>query len=287
MFNISNLILPPLNYNFTHIDVHNPIVNIYTNKNDTYFHGHSCFKNGTVHYNLTDNEKQLVNNLTKLFPVEIINELVKANYSMKKIKGFVDLVNGLSNIASNYSWDMFDNDTQILLRKSVLYSWYKTSVDDETLKLYSTDIFKDIIIKINDCISEVNELRFLDDMNENNSRCTKFNLVGGHDTNIVDILNNILDESYIDELIKKALVNSIHYNHLIPQFAASLIFELHKHEHNHYVKLLYNGEEIFEKFKLGIIYEKGKGIALRDFRNLLQSRIGQIEGKICKADDDD
>ena len=121
-------------------------------------------------------------------------------------------------------------------------------------------------------------------------------IFSGRDTSLVDIISNLIEDEYINNLIDNNTFeeNTSAMDFLIPKFASSFIFELHYDEkfYKYYVKILYNGEENVRNFKKifnkNIIYDPEKGLNYEDFKNLLMSRINLEYLKLsCSEEEDD
>lgn len=159
----------------------------------------------------------------------------------------------------------FSEDFKNLIRRFVINKWFNTRLVKE-----NNDKIKIAVSTMFDYISNYFQNRI------SKKTTKKLIIFSGHDTNLVDIISNILDHNYIHQLINNfAKSNDIKsYNFLIPQFASNILFELHEEDNDHFVKILYNAVEIKENFiESKVKYVKDKGIPIKDFINLLSSRI--------------
>jgi hypothetical protein len=267
--NLSNHNLPPINFNFNVSLLRNKTFQIIPKENDTFFHASDCFEKDKILYKYNETEKLIIDKLETIFP-EIIADIRNSSYSVKKVKGFIDVVNALDNLIANFSMDIYDEATKELFRKTTLYAWYNTDLSDDKSVLLSSLILQDIKKNLESCLE--NEKRGIKFLSEELTRCTKINFYALHDTNIVEVLRNILEENYLKDLREKGIKNEKIFKLLVPPYATSLIFELHSEGDEYYVRLILNGEESFSEFRSGL-YEKKKGIEYSIFKGLLESRI--------------
>jgi len=274
--NLSNHNLPPINFNFNVSLLRNETFKIIPKENDTFFHASDCLEKNKILYKFNESEKLIIDKLDTIFP-EIIDEIRKSKYSVAKVKGFLDVVNALDNLIANYSMDIYDEATKELFRKTALYAWYNTDLTDDKSVLLSSLILQDIKKNLESCFEKENrEIKFLSD---EFTKCTKLNFYGLHDTNIVEVLRNILEENYLKDLREKGIKNEKIFKLLVPPYATSLIFELHSEGDEYYVRVILNGEESFSEFRSGK-YEKKKGMEYSKFKALLESRINPDIEKI-------
>jgi len=177
-------------------------------------------------------------------------------------------------------------EVELIKRKLITrYIYLKRSLNDEMTKIESSIFFKHLLSfyekKINKNIIGVRED---DDL--------KLVTYQGHDYNLISLVKNLLDPESLESLIKSAEDVDI-FDFLIPSYAS--LFEFHlirdANTNQHFVKILYDGEEIFAAPELGrkrftginfllrkvsgraLTYLPGKGISFEDFKSLLQSRI--------------
>lgn len=278
--NISNHNLPPLNFNFNVSLLKNKTFQIIPHENDTFFHANDCFEKDKILYKYTESEKRTIDKLESIFP-EIISDIRNSSYDIKKVKGFIDVVNALDNLISNFSMDIYDEETKELFRKTALYAWYKTNLTDYKSILLSSLLLADLKNNLDSCLEkEEKRIKFL---SNEVSKCFKVNFYALHDTNIVEILRNILEENYLNDLREKGIKNENIYKLLVPPYATSLIFELHSEGEEYYVRIILNGEEPFTTFR-SVEYEKNRGIEYDLFKEMLESRISpDIESINCKS----
>ena len=113
----------------------------------------------------------------------------------------------------------------------------------------------------------------------------KLLVLSGHDSNIINLLVNILDKEYLSKKIINSVTSLDDRNFLIPPLASSLLFELIQVKGNDklWIRIVYNGENITEGFALEV-KKLGKYDLLdyNDFNQLLKSRIhDEFENMNC------
>jgi hypothetical protein len=103
----------------------------------------------------------------------------------------------------------------------------------------------------------------------------KFVTYSGHDGNIAGILRNFLSDDQLNEYFKNFGIfkKLVHIS-----FGASVDFMLHFKNGEYYVKILFNGEELFDKIRSYyegeyLNYDSLNGIKYEEFRKFLLSRM--------------
>jgi hypothetical protein len=159
----------------------------------------------------------------------------------------------------------------------------KRSLSDEMTKIESTIFFKHLISFYE---KKINKKESGDDDD------LKLVTYQGHDYNLISLIKNLLDPQSLESLIKNAEDEDI-FDFLIPSYASLFEFHLMRetNENKYYIKILYDGEEIFLTPELGrkrftginfllrkvngktLTYHPEKGISFDDFKSLLESRI--------------
>jgi hypothetical protein len=102
-------------------------------------------------------------------------------------------------------------------------------------------------------------------------------IMSGHDSNIINVLANILDREFLENKIQSALTNKADKNFLIPPLASSLIFELVQvgKDPKLWVRVVYNGEAIKDGFARAIRRKEKheEFLDFEDFNKLLKERV--------------
>jgi len=184
-------------------------------------------------------------------------------------------------------------EVELIKRKLISkYIYMKRSLNDEMTKIESAIFFKHLLSfyeqKINNKDTEVN--------NDDDLKLVTYQ---GHDYNLISLVKNLLDPEFLESLIKNAEDEEV-YDFLIPSYASLFEFHLIKdsNTNEYYVKIMYDGEEIFSTPEAGrkrftginfllrkingksLKYHPGKGLSFEDFKSLLESRISN-EYKNC------
>ena len=176
---------------------------------------------------------------------EVIKYIIPVNYHFKNKKY------------------IFSEKTEEFIRKKILNKWYAPRLKrNYVVKLSVSGLFDEF-------------LNFFDKIVKNQTNSPKAKLFFGHDTNIVNIMSNLFEKQFLKEKINSAVKNITDFDYIIPQFAASFIFELHlnKETNQYYVKILYNGKELKEnlfELKYDSVLE---GIPYKDFKTKLNNTI--------------
>jgi hypothetical protein len=152
-----------------------------------------------------------------------------------------------------------------LLRIYVVDKWYSYSlnkINEQYLKISVSKLFEDI--------SNFFEKKSF------NMETKKMILYSGHDTNLINIISNLINHEYLEKLAQDYIENKNEksFYFLVPQFASNILFELHKINKKYYIRLIYNGKTLKENFiSSEVKYIEDKGIELQSFLNMLKERI--------------
>jgi hypothetical protein len=269
--------------NFINITAANNIKDVMINfmnfKYDKLLSPRKCFKFDNTGLNYIDDDTSksdrdiIVNSLNSTFPY-LITDLIENNFDLEIVSRIYDFLNSISHHNSQlFKPDL--NLTKILAKYKIL-NQYKYLDNDEDLKMLTSNLFDLFIDKFDHIVNyeRGNLRRNSDEVNYN----TLF--IFGDERNFIDVFNNLIDRDYLNSLISSDLIDENFHNELLPPFASHLVFELIKIEDNFYVKIIYNGEEIFsspnklKKLKnRSIPYSLEKGMKYEDFKELILSRI--------------
>lgn len=183
---------------------------------------------------------------------------------LKKLIAYVRCVNFLSNRKNLYG---FSNKLKHLIKLFILNKWYNFRLNPKNQEIIKIAVSK-LFVKIKSFLIQKSK----------NANKKKLILFSGHDTNIIDIISNLMDHTWLNKLAKSVVIsNNIKaYNFLIPKFASNIIFELHMLDKEYFVRIIYNGKIIknhFNSLNGQRNYIHKKGIKLENFIQLLQSRI--------------
>jgi hypothetical protein len=250
-----------------------------------------CFKlvrefDNTVFY-LSDEEKAKIISLSSMFPLQI-QKIIESNYHVRTMKKLLDLI-----VTTNYHFKnhfQIDKDILKIFKKYWLKYSYQEKISDNKKKLLVSSFFSTIINNFDNFIYHCRPFKkFIKEkitlkekfFKSTKDDCLKMMVFSGRDTSLVDIISNLLEDEYINNMIENNTYeeNNVSMNFLIPKFASSFLFELHYDERlfKYYVKLNYNGQETLRNFKKvqgkKVNYDDEKGISYEDFKALLLSRI--------------
>ena len=251
------------------------LINIISDKQDLLFRPLSCrMPNSTMSikslvqnkslFNFTRKEKEfqinkIRNKVPELFKDKSdCNDKQSDNYLGEIIKFIIPV-----NYHYNNQRYLFDQDTEEFIRKIVLNKWYMRGFlgnNDDAMKLGVSGFYDEF-------------LQFFSNIIMGDSK--KVKLFFGHDSNIVNILSSLLKTEVLKEKISSAVNNITDFNFIVPQFASSLIFELHynKEKDQHFVRILYNGKELKGNL-LELDFDKDlEGIPFESFKTGLRTRI--------------
>jgi hypothetical protein len=269
-------------------------------KHDSFFHPLNCLYYGkklesllkeyaTPIFNINDEEYHVaIDEMKNFIKIKDLEEEVSKSIKKKSDEGV-----STSSTYINYAREIekfyapmayhFPNsvpkitlETQKILKKSILNRQYSPrSVNNQYLRLSASEIFDFIKNMFSNAILSTKE---------HNKEYMKFAVLSGHDTNLVNILSNLLDEKYLVSLVNQALDNNGIFKFLIPPFASNMFFELHQDDQNNdyfYVKIIYNGAPLSQGLKtLETKDVKENKIELSRFLNLLNYLIEKDYSKL-------
>ena len=223
---------------------------------------------------LTFDEKKLLKQILEPAFPEFFKKKVE-DLRMKSIVKVADFLN-FFNFAYNNKYSPFYERHKIetILRKISLRYVKANLREDDELKMLTTHLFLAILGEYEELMKYKYKFNrnVLDGIN-------KYTLYSGHDRNIQDALLNILDPKYINDLYMLSNTDKSSFDFLRVPFSSFLIFELHYYEDDHefYIKILYNGEEIIENLRKVdnnvILYVKKKGFPYSKIKQMFVSRI--------------
>jgi hypothetical protein len=277
----------PLNYqdldnyinNTNYLTTNEIKINILNVNNDKLLGARECFKLTSdffINEKVDEKDKEILLNLNSTHPF-LLEDIIDSNFSILSVKNTHDLIYSTLFHFPNYFnittpiWNVFN-------KYKMKYNYQFIKNDDEK-KLLTSNLFDMIITMFEGILNEKeHNLRTGGDLSAL--------FLSGRDVNIVDIINNLIDEKFIEDYFSGDIFDE-RINFFIPPFSSVLIFELHKMENNQfYIKINYNGEENFINLKtIGerkIKYESN-GVLASDFLGLLKSRINENYKNItCK-----
>jgi len=257
------------------------MINFMNFKNDKLLSPRKCFKFNNTGLNYIDegtiksDRDIIVNSLNSTFPY-LITDLIENNFDLEIVSRIYDFLNSISYHNSQLFKSDF-NLTKILAKYKIL-NQYKYLDNDEDLKILTSNLF-DLFIESFDYIVNYEKGNI-----RRNSHETNYNtlFIFGDEKIFIDIFNNLIDIDYLNSLISSDEMDENFNDEFLPPFASHLVFELIENEDNFYVKIIYNGEEIFsnpnklKKLKNRTIpYILERGIKYEDFKELILSRINE------------
>jgi hypothetical protein len=279
--NYKNDDTPPI-HGYAH---HTPFFNFLIGKKhvDALFHGRKCVFPEHVNLGKEDHDHMThFLNMTEKIKVQSFFKSVFPNTTkfddLNNEKVFKSMYNSIRALNYQFKEEIIlvpEEIAKILNKLVALESYKKKIINDNMLKLMSTEFFEHMIkaldYKINSRLNkqENKEINFYNVTLDN----LKFLSFVGHDFNIIGFIKNLLDQ----DLLEEYLMNQIHQNEifyfLMPKFGS--LFEIHLYEFNgeFYIKLFLNGLQQFLKLRNNLNYDIKMGIPYSKFRALLESRL--------------
>lgn len=162
------------------------------------------------------------------------------------------------------------------IKKMYINKWYNPRLQDSSyLKLGSSEFLQQVLNMFSKVV-DAHSNNFL----KVKQKYKKYTVYSSHDTAIVNILANILDEGLLNKIVQTGVSNSESYNFLVPPFASHLLFELHRDDQGQfYVVIIYNGRvlnyplRVITKSKSGEKVLNGSQIEWSNFVEFVKSRI--------------
>ena len=103
---------------------------------------------------------------------------------------------------------------------------------------------------------------------------TKFTVYSAHDSNLMNIITNLIQNEKLLEYTKKAIDDQDIFDFLFPPYASSIIFELYDNGGEYIVKINYNGKYIDKDLKYINPNEINNGeIKYKDFKFMMEQLI--------------
>ena len=192
-------------------------------------------------------------------------------------KLFEDLVLSFIPLRYHFKYDSLKLNPTIekILKKQQINTFYsKKLVDNKEKRLLFTLFMTDVLNKLDNII---------------NTKSKSINIYSGHDTNLVNILTNILDVNKVKKSIKNCIEKEENidiencFNFYIPPFASSIFFELNEFsikgstEKELFINVNYNNNTITENWVEGIDFVEGKGIKLDNFIKVFKERVVKLD----------
>ena len=198
----------------------------------------------------------------KEFDKELLNN--KNKYSELTMKNLVDVLRQYKyHNDINFSDLNLNEDTLTTIKKNRLNYFYSHRLEEtDSKKLYVSRMFQLITDFFNNKI--------------HNRTYEKMLVFSGHDDNIASVLANLLDKQHLLDLIYNGIKDRKDYYFVVPPLASSILIELIEviGSKKHYIRLIYNGDEITENFIKKVNYDDELGLLdFSDFIQLLESRI--------------
>ena len=198
----------------------------------------------------------------KEFDKELLNN--KNKYSELTMKNLVDVLRQYKyHNDINFSDLNLNEDTLTTIKKNRLNYFYSHRLEEtDSKKLYVSRMFQLITNFFNNKI--------------HNRTYEKMLVFSGHDDNIASVLANLLDKQHLLDLIYNGIKDRKDYYFVVPPLASSILIELIEviGSKKHYIRLIYNGDEITENFIKKVNYDDELGLLdFSDFIQLLESRI--------------
>ena len=188
-------------------------------------------------------------------------KIEKKKYTTKTLLSMIKFLFPVQYHKDNDS--LLKKDTLKTIKKRMLNRFYgKRLNDSDGKKLYCSRMFDMILDFFNDKIE--------------GKGIEKMLIFSGHDFNLMNILSNLMDSTFLKEKIFSSIDNMDDYLFLLPPLASSFLIELIEVNgyNTKFVRIIYNGVEIFKNFAKKVDLNCDlKLLEYNGFRNLLLSRI--------------
>ena len=103
---------------------------------------------------------------------------------------------------------------------------------------------------------------------------TKYTIYSAHDSNLMNILTNLIQNEKILEYTKKAIDDQDIFDFLFPPYASSILFELYSFGDDYIVKINYNGKYLDKDLKYINVNNINDGeIKYKDFKLMMEQLI--------------
>ena len=167
------------------------------------------------------------------------------------------------------------NIQQILNRLKIFGTYKKKLKNDNFLKLLNSEFLDHLINAFDVRIENIGNKMTKKDFTIKNITLNNLKFISfmGHDSNLIALIKNLLDEDLLEEFIKNHKDQPEIYNFLMPIFGSMIEFQLIEYSGEFFVKLLMNGLPSFSKLRNNISYDNAKGIPYTKFKSLIESRI--------------
>ena len=255
------------NFLFNEIPIH-----IFSKANDI-FHRKDCFYKGNNLEDLLDTNKEIFNfdsmnvsNISKelgkflnIDPPEEENDIENGNY-------LSDLEKYLQSFLYHYGKSLDDptlsKEIIKIIRMKCLQKKYSYRIEDSKyLRMLSSEIFIEILNYFEKII--YNPLQY------------KMIVFTAHDSNLMNLLSNLLKSEVIEDYVNKAVEDQYYFDFLFPPYASTILFELYKTNNNEFiVNINYNGKLLNKDLKY-INNDKiiNGDIKYNDFKFMLENLI--------------
>lgn len=224
-------------------------IEVFSKVND-FFHRSDCSYKGEVLKDkiMKESENQVIFNISKMNLTEVTIELSKFlnveipedNDDIENGNYLADLEKYLQSFLYHYGKNLDDPKlskelAQLIKMKMINKKYFYRIQDSKYLRILTSEIFINILQKFENSIFDENQ--------------RKISVYFAHDTNLMNILTNLIQNDKIKEYLIKALDDQEYYNLVFPPYASSLLFELYKRNNNYYVNINFNGRLIDKDFK--------------------------------------
>ena len=247
-------------------------INILSKANDI-FHRKDCFYKGNNLEELLDKNKEIFNfdsmnisNISKelgkflnIDPPEEENDIENGNY-------LSDLEKYLQSFLYHYGKSLDDPNLSKeiikIIRMKCLQKKYSYRIEDSKyLRMLSSEIFIEILNYFENII--YNPLQY------------KMIVFTAHDSNLMNLLSNLLKNEKIEEFVFKAVEDQFYFDFLFPPYASTILFELYKTNNNEFVvNINYNGKLLDRDLKYINNDKINNGdIKYSDFKFMLENLI--------------
>jgi hypothetical protein len=234
-------------------------------------------------YEIGFNEMKLaVNDILKNYGDFYKNKDFERKYLTKQNKYSAQTLNNLGDVLRQYNYhnqldfsDLKLSDLSInTLKKNRMNYFYNHRLEESKYKkLYVSRMFRMISDYLEKIIKGKGHEKML--------------IFSGHDSNVSDVIGNLMSPQFLRETIFKGLKSEAAYNFIVPPLASSILIEIIQevgHDDDYFIRFYYDGEEITKNFMNNIDYNDDLGaLDFHQFKDLLISRIDEDYTKLkCK-----
>lgn len=172
-----------------------------------------------------------------------------------------------------------------VIKKMYVNKWYNARLKDNKLLKIGASEFLEIIKNSFKKAITASQKPFI----KKNGGFTKYTVYSSHDTPIVNLIANLVDEETLRNIIENSVQDQKAYDFLVPPFASHILFELHnsknsKNNNGYYVSIYYNGKLLNYPIRGLESMEFDGKIPFNDFVRFIENRVDNDYQKLVCVD---